>query len=259
LRETLEGHADGAVLVSWVDSWHYPHVSDTHEDEPWSWNGILAIPTDSKKDLDGIPRQVYKDVMAYNQVIPLDPKMNHLYKVGEQIPIRIYTSENIGGVDVSLNGGEWRPLRGSGNGNWLGFFNLPKTARRRQRLTVRGTDSIGQELARKEISFVTATSPEHVTIGLLETVKKTGTLQCRILVTDDKQKPIAHRKVYFGFFLPADWREAQGTQLTDARGEVLLTCPLPIQSSDRFLYVAAGTDNIDSIRTADMRIFKLSH
>jgi hypothetical protein len=160
---------------------------------------------------------------------------------------------------VSVNGGEWKSLRGSGNGNWLGFFKLPKTAKRRQRLTVRGTDKIGQELGRKEISFVAAEAPERISIGLLETVKKTGALQCRVQVTDDQLKPIANRKVYFGFFFPADWRERQGTLTTDARGEVVLTCPLPLRPTDRFVYVAAGTDNADQIRTADMRVFKLGN
>ena len=257
LRGTIEGHASGAVLVSWIDSWHYPKVSETHADEPWSWDGILGIPTDSKKDMDGIPRQIYHDVTAYNLIIPLEPKANHLYPSGVQIPVKIYTSEPVEGVDISLNGGDWRPLRGTGHGNWLGFFEMPKTAKHRQRLTVRGTDAIGQELARKDISFVTAIPVEHVTIGLLEQVKKTGLYQCRVQFNDDKMHPLAQRKIYYGFFLPSDWREAQGTGTTDDHGEVLITCPLTLNADNHYLYVAAGTDNPDHVRASDMRLFKI--
>ena len=44
LRATIEGHAAGSVLVSWIDTWHYPRDPDTHDNEPWEWDGILAIP-----------------------------------------------------------------------------------------------------------------------------------------------------------------------------------------------------------------------
>jgi len=66
LRATLEGHAAGSTLVSWIDTWHYPTDPDTHDNEPWEWDGILAIPTDSEKDKDGIPRKIYHDAAAYN-------------------------------------------------------------------------------------------------------------------------------------------------------------------------------------------------
>jgi hypothetical protein len=257
LRGTLEGHASGAALVSWIDSWHYPRVSDAHEDEPWAWNGLLGIPTDSKKDMEGIPRQVYRDVTVYNEALIIEPKANHLYNVDERVPIHVFTAENIAGVDCSLNGAEWKSLEGSGHGWWSGFFQLPKTAKHRQRLTVRALDDTRTELARKEVSFIAAVPLEHITIGLLDMSKKTGALRCTVQVTDDKQHPIAQRKVTFGFFFPAGWREAQGTLVTDSHGEITLNCPLLPQSDDRILFVAAGTDNSDLVRTGDMRLFKL--
>jgi hypothetical protein len=257
LRGTIEGHAAGAVLVSWIDAWHYPTMSETHADEPWAWDGLLAIPTDDKKDMDGIPRQVYRDVAIYNQALILEPKANHVYTTVERHPIQVATSDNIKSVDVSLNDGEWKPLEGSGHGGWHGFFALPKTARRRQRLTVRAQDDSGTEVARKIVSFVTNVPAEHVTLGLLDISKKTGAIQCRVQLSDDKQQPIANRKVYFGFFFPAGWRQSQGTLLTDARGEALLTTPLLARPDDHHLFVAAGTDNPDRVRTGDMRLFKL--
>jgi hypothetical protein len=45
--------------------------------------------------------------------------------------------------------------------------------------------------------------------------------------------------------------------LTDARGEVTLTCPLSSAREDRYLFVAAGTDDPDRVRASDMRLFKL--
>src|SRR5262249_46582283 len=138
-----------------------------------------------------------------------------------------------------------------------------KTAKHRQRLAIRALDS-EHDLVKKTISFVAALPTgqagvprEHITIGLLQTLKKTGELQCRVQVTDGEQRPIPNRKVYFGFFYPAGWREAQGTQISDAHGDVTLTCPLPPHSDDRFVFVAAGTDSPDRVRTGDMRLFKL--
>ena len=257
LRGTIEGHAAGSVLVSWIDSWHYPRMSDTHQDEPWSWDGILGIPTDDKKDMEGIPRQVYRDVTAYNEALIIEPKANHHYPVNERIPIQVYAAENVAGVDFSLNDAEWKSLEGSGHGWWRGFLQLPKTAKHRQRLTIRALDDTSTELARKEVSFVAAVPVEHVTLGLLDPSKKNGTLRCTVQVTDDKQRPIAQRKVNFGFFFPADWRESQGAGVTDLHGEITLTCPLRPQADDHFLFVAAGTDNPDHIRAGDMRLFKL--
>jgi len=131
-------------------------MSEIHEDEPWSWDGILGIPTDSKKDMEGIPRQIYNDITLFNEGVIIEPKANHPYKVAERIPIQVYTAENIEGVDFSLNGGEWQALEGSGHGWWRGFFQLPKLARHRQRLTVRFLDHMGTERIRKDISFLAA-------------------------------------------------------------------------------------------------------
>jgi hypothetical protein len=276
LRGTVEGHTSGAALVSWIDAWHYPKMSDKHEDEPWAWDGIMGIPTDSKKDVEGIPRLIYRDVTVYNEVIPNEPKANHIYQVGEDIPIKAYAAENVAGVEYNLNGSDWTPLKGSGHGNWLGFFQLPKTARHRQRFSIRALDDIGQELAKKTISFVAATHvdksklrktlsqkkvegwpAEHISIGLLEISKKNGALSCRVHLTDDEQNPIVKRKVYFGYFFPSGWREAQGAVTTDEHGEVTLTCPLRPNNDDHYLFVAAGSDSPDQIRTSDMRLFKL--
>jgi hypothetical protein len=277
LRGTIEGHAFGSVLVSWIDTWHYPRVSDAHEDEPWAWDGILGIPTDSKKDMNGIPRQIYRDVTLFNTAILIDPKDDHIYQTGQDLPIHVYSSENVGGVEYNLNGSDWRPLKGSGHGNWLGFFKLPKTAKHRQRFMIRALDAIGQPIAKQTITFVAATrdkptpeqlnSPsvkkpekwpaEHVAIGLLDVAKKNGAVSCRVHVTDDDQKPIVNRKIYFGFFFPSGWRDMKGLVTTDSQGEAILACPLLPRSDDHYLFVAAGTDSPDAIRTGDMRLFKL--
>jgi len=241
----------------WIDSWHYPTDPDTHDNEPWEWDGLLGIPTDSKKDKDGIPRQVYQDVSVYNEAIVVEPKANHPYPVNESIPIQVYAADNVENVDMSLNGADWQPLEGSGHGWWHGFFKLPKGARHRQRLTVRASDSIHVELSRKAVSFVAAVQPEHVSIGRLEIENKAHTLRCTIQVTDDQHRPIVQRKVYFGYIFPASWRESQGTQTTDAHGEVPVTSPIPLREDDHFVLVAAGTDNSDRIRSGDMRLFKL--
>ncbi|OGR89604.1 MAG: hypothetical protein A2992_07610 [Elusimicrobia bacterium RIFCSPLOWO2_01_FULL_59_12] len=257
LRGAIEGHASGSVLASWLDAWHYPEVSDVHADEPWAWNGLLGIPTDSQKDMKGIPRRAYYDVMQHNLAVVVEPKSNHLYPVADRIPLRVFTPGVVAGVDWTLNGGEWRSLEGSGRGGWHGFVQLPKTAKRRQRVTVRAVDGKNMELARKEVSFVAEVPAERVSIGLLEMSKKTGLMSCPVRITDGHQRPIARRKVFFGCYFPSGWRESSGVQVTNAQGDITLTCTVPPRAGDRFLFVAAGTDSPDRVRAGDMRLFRL--
>ncbi len=257
LRATVEGHASGSVLVSWIDPWYNPRDPDTHDDEPWEWSGILGIPTDSKKDMKGIPRQIYRDVTAYNTAIILEPKVNHFYEVQTAIPIQVQAAENVKAVRFSLNDSDWLPLAGSGHGWWNGFFKMPKLARKRQRLAIQAINEQGTVLVRKEVSFVAALTPELVTIDAPPDKSPTKSLQFTVFVTDGQRHPLVQRKVHFGFFYPLTLREAQGTAVTDASGRLTLTCPIPPQSADRYLYVAAGTDSPERVRSGDLRIFSL--
>lgn len=255
LRGTVEGHANGACLVSWIDTWHYPRDPDTHDNEPWEWDGILGIATDSKKDMEGIPRQVYHDITGYNEAILLQPKSNHIYGVSETVPIHVYGADNVASVNYSLNEGDWRPLEGSGHGWFQGFFKFPKLARHRQRLGIEAMDDHGTVVDRKEVTFVTGVQPEQVTIQSGGGTNKS--LLFTVRVTDGYHQPLVQRKVYYGFFYPLSLRESQGSQLTNDKGEVALVCPLPPQPNDRYLFVSAGTDSPDRIRSGDMRIFTL--
>src|SRR5262249_21761369 len=124
-----------------------------------------------------------------------DPKANHIYPVSQRIPIHAYTSDVVGGAAYSINGGEWKPLEGSGHGSWQEFFQLPATGKRRQRFAIRALDKIGQQMAVKSFSIVAAGKPEHISIGNLEVAKKTNALSCRVRLTDDDQHPIPQRKV----------------------------------------------------------------
>ena len=140
LRGAVQGHAQGTALVSWIDSWYFPRDADTHDNEPWEWTGVLGIPTDDKKDLEGLPRQILADVKAYNQLIPVDPKVDHFYPVDIPIPVRVYGSPETVGMRMSVNGGDWIRLQGSGEGLFVGSFKLGKLARRRQRISLQALD-----------------------------------------------------------------------------------------------------------------------
>jgi hypothetical protein len=254
LRGTVEGGAGGATLVSWIDTWHYPRDPDTHDNEPWEWNGVLGIPTDSRKDMEGIPRQLYHDLIGFNEASLLKPQANHIYDLFSAIPIEVYGADNIAEVSYSLNGSDWKALEGSGHGTFRGFFKLPKLARKRQRLTIKAMDSDERVLDQKEVSFLTAVQPETVTI---EPVKQNTAATFRVTVMDGHHHPLAHRKVFFGFFYPITLHEAQGMQLTNDAGEITISNPRPPQPEDRYLYVCAGTDSPERIRSGDMRIFTI--
>ena len=151
--------------MSWIDTWHYPRDPDTHDNEPWEWDGILAIPTDSPKDMDGIPRQIFRDVSAYNQMVPVEPKTNHIYPIGQPIPIQINTAEDVGYVRYSLNDGDWKYLDGSGHGWFAGFFKLPKLAKNRQSLALQALNPNETLLESKRVSFLAGVLEESLTLA----------------------------------------------------------------------------------------------
>ncbi len=257
LRATLEGHASGSVLVSWIDTWHYPADPDTHDNEPWEWDGILAITTDSEKDLDGIPRQVYQDVAVYNQMIPVEPKANHIYPIGQPIPIQVNGSDEVAYIRYSLNNGDWKYLDGSGRGWFQGFFKLPKLAKKRQILALQALNKDETLLAKKEVSFLAGVLQEFVTIEPRSTAKGAKSLEFVVKVEDSLHHAMTQRKVDFGCFDPIHFGERQGTIVTDASGMGSFSC-LPLSRSPaQYIYVAAGTDSPDRVRTSDLRIFKL--
>ncbi len=252
-RATLEGHAAGNILVSWIDTWHYPRDPDTHDNEPWEWNGILGIPTDSEKDQAGVPRQVYKDLAAYNEIIPVEPKSNHLYPIQQPVPILVNTGDDVAYVRYALNDSDWKYLDGSGHGWFQGFFKLPKLAKKRQTLDVQALGTDETVLASKEVSFLAGVLQEYLTIEL----KTPKTLEFTVKIENSLHQPIAKRKIQFGCFEPLHFAERQGTLVTDAEGAVSFSCLPLTPAPGPYLYVAAGTDSPDRIRTSDMKVFKL--
>jgi hypothetical protein len=253
LRQTLEGHAAGNVLVSWIDTWHYPNDPDHHDNEPWEWDGLLAIPTDSAEDMDGIPRQVYRDVTVYNRLIPIVPKDNHIYPILRPLPIQVNGSEDVASIRYCLNDGEWVVLDGSGHGWFQGSFRLPKLARKRQSMTFQALDKDETVIATKSVSFLTDVLPERVSIE----PKKGTRLVFSVTVKDGRDHPIANRKVLLGCFYPVSFHEGRDQQTTNDAGEVTFSCPAAPESRDRYLFIAAGTDSPERSRAADLRIFVL--
>lgn len=258
LRGTLEGHAAGAVLVTWLDSWQAAGEPEVHNDDPWEWNGVLAVPTDRRTDQLGVPRRLFRDVQAYNQILFVEPRANHFYPVEKLHPIEIFGADNISGIRFSLNDGDYTPLKASGHGYFSGFFKLDKLARRRQKMTIQGLDVNHAVVMEKDLSFLAAISPETVTI---ESTPEggAGKLSFTVKALDGGGKPLANRKINFGFFLPVTMRETGGTQTTNATGEVTLTCSLALKKDDRFLLLAAGTRSPDRVTAGDMRLFALGN
>jgi hypothetical protein len=253
LRHTLEGHAAGSVLVSWIDTWHYPRDPDVHDNEPWEWDGILSIPTDSEADMNGIPRQVYKDVALYNHLIPIEPKENHLYPIQQPLPIQVNGSDDVVSVRYGLNDGEWAVLDGSGRGWFQGSFRLPRLAKKRQSITFQALDKNETVIATKSISFLAGLLPESV---ILEP-KKGSHLEFSATIEDGLRHPIGNRKVNYGCFYPISFKESRGTLTTGASGQVTFVCSVAPEPRDRYVFIAVGTDSLEKVRSSDLRIFKL--
>lgn len=257
LRAALEGHASGTVLVSWIDTWHYPTDPDTHDNEPWEWDGLLGIPTDSKKDMIGIPRQIYRDVKAYNHLIPLEPKTNHTYSVGDPLNIRVFTSDTAAYVRYSLNNGDWKYLDGSGRGWYQGFLKLPKLAKRRQTLALQALDKNETVLASKEVSFLAGILEESITVTPAASAQGKRGMEFSVLVQSGMKLPVMNRKVYVGCFDPVNFGEIVGTVTTDRSGMATFSCQGLTPNPTRYIFAAAGTDSEDRVRVSDLRIFQL--
>jgi len=253
LRDTLEGQAAGSVLVSWIDTWHYPADPDTHDNEPWEWDGVLGIPTDSPGDMDGIPRQIYRDVSIYNHMIPFEPKDNHIYPIQQPLTIQVNGSDDVAYVRYSLNDGDWTYLDGSGKGWFQGSFKLPKLARKRQTLALQALDKNETLLVKKSVSFLAGVQPERITVE----PRKNSRLEFTATVQGGDHRPIEGRKVAFGCFYPISFKEGNGFQTTDASGQISFSCPAVSGAPARYLFVAAGTDSPEHLRACDLRIFKL--
>jgi len=242
-------------LVSWIDTWYYPKDPDTHDNEPWEWDGILGIATDSSKDMAGVPRQVYRDLTSYNEALVLEPKEDHSYPILQPVPIRIYAAENVTEVRYNLNGGDWLPLNGSSQGWWEGFFKLPKLARKRQRISIQAINDAGEIVITKSVSFVAAERPESLTIDAKTSAKGIPTFTARLV--DGKYHPIAGRAIAFGCFYPLSLIEGQASATTAADGQASFSCPRPPAPGDRYVFIAAGTRSPDRIQAGDMKIFRL--
>ena len=257
LRATVEGHASGSVLVSWIDTWHYPSDPDTHDNEPWEWDGILGIPTDSEQDMVGVPRLVYKDVSAYNQLVPIEPKTDHIYPISQPVPIQVNTADEVAYVRYSLNDGDWKYLDGSGHGWFAGFFKLPRLSKKRQAMEFQALDKDETLLATKRVSFLAGILEESLTLEPKSPSKSAKQLEFTVKLEDSLHHPIPQRKVYYGCFYPISFREGEGTLMTDADGRGTFACPPVPESRGRYVFVAAGTDSPERARTSDMRVFTL--
>ncbi len=257
LRATVEGHAQGSVLVSWIDTWHYPKDPDQHDNEPWEWNGLLAIPTDSAKDMNGVPRQVYHDVTAYNHVIPVEPRTNHYYPVDQPVSIQVNTSDSVVYVRYSINHADWKYLDGSGHGWFQGFFKLPKLAKRRQTLALEALDKKETVISAKEVSFLAGVLEESISVQPRTAAKGSKSQEFVARVLDGLRRPIADRKVYFGCFDPVAFGERLGQVTTNASGEASFACQPVSPTPTRYIFAAAGTENPDRVRVSDLRVFKL--
>ena len=258
LRQAVEGHASGSVLVSWIDSWAAAGDPNTHDNDPWEWTGVLGIETDSKRDKTGVPRKIYGDLTQANAAVVLEPKDNHLYATQEPLPIRAVSALDVMSARYSVNGGDWMALNGSAATGWYGFTKLPKTAKRRQRVSVQVMDKDQTVITQREVSFVAAMLPERVALLTERTKTAAGFFQFTADVKDGQGRALAKRPVQFGCFFPISLKESKGTVLTDASGLARWTCATLPAKDDRYMYIAAGTDSPDKIRTGDMRIFELT-
>lgn len=65
IKACIKAGVAGVTTVVWVDTWHYPYDPDVHDDEPWEWDGIIAL-----EDIDdpyGRPRKVFYDLKKFHE------------------------------------------------------------------------------------------------------------------------------------------------------------------------------------------------
>lgn len=258
LRATVEGHAEGSALVSWIDGWYAAGDSDVQSpEEPWEWTGVLAVTSDSKRDRVGRPRQQWEMLKDFNQLVPVEPKANHFYHVQTAYPVEIAVSPETAGMRFSVNEGEWKPLSGTPGSRFYGSFTLPKLARRRVRLNFQALNQDGTVLAQKDISVLAAITPEAVVLTSAADKKKAGN-RFAVTVKDGEGQAAANRAVTAGCYLPVSGQEQVLKLKTGLAGTTAFSCdPVP-GPKDRYLFVAAGTDSPQRVRAFDLQLFELA-
>jgi len=251
INKCIAAGASGVCTVSWIDTWHYPSDPNTHDEYPWKWDGILGIPGDN--DLEGIPRQVYYDLKAYNQAVIIEPKEDEIYY--SSVPISIYTPDSTCEVKYRIDHAGWLTLNKQDN-HWRVGNQKLEDKKGKHTLDIICRNNKGGILTRKSTEFFIAD-----TMGALKPKVKLfiipdkqafntdDTVSLRIKLTDSNNKPMAKEKITYGLFSPLHWdrKEEFASDFTDKEGEVHIKSTLGLDKEAQYLLASAGYIDADSL------------
>lgn len=222
-EDIIEAGAQGGCVHEWVDTWWRPANPSEHEDDPEEWFGILGI-DNKESDPRGTSRPIYYALKEYNQALIIEPKRLKFYQ-GE-IPVEIYTTENVSLVQCCINNKRWIDLVKEGRFWWKIKIDLAKEEDGKQAFKIRALDKNKNILCSKKIDLWLANKTEpllfpkaEITIDKNEYAIKEK-MRIKIRVTDADNKPIPNQMVYYSFLQPVDWSEYKNKKVTDANGEI---------------------------------------
>lgn len=98
-RSLIDAGAQGGVVFQYHDGWWKGGNEFVHDSTPEEWFGLIEFA--NQNDKFGSPRPVWSAYTTYNKAIITEPKNEKIY--GEQIPIEIFTTEDVRSFTIVMN------------------------------------------------------------------------------------------------------------------------------------------------------------
>lgn len=178
IKACINAGAAGVCTVSWIDTWHYPGEPDVHNNEPWEWDGIIAL--EDKDNPYGKPRRVFYDLKEFNKGL---------------------------------------------------------TVKRSRQLQEDNQSQLIIEPTKKIFS-----PNEKIRI---------------IIKALYKGRPLAEKKIRYGFFTQQGWKEYNIEAVSDKNGIVYADCNLDVDSTTGYVIAFASLDD-EKYRASDLKFIKVA-
>jgi len=98
-RSLIDAGAQGGVVFQYHDGWWKGGNEFVHDSTPEEWFGLIEFA--NQNDKFGSPRPVWSAYTTYNKAIITEPKNEKIY--GEQIPVEIFTIEDVRSFTIVMN------------------------------------------------------------------------------------------------------------------------------------------------------------
>ncbi|MBN1522618.1 MAG: hypothetical protein JW928_08815 [Candidatus Aureabacteria bacterium] len=226
----------GFTVMQWLDNWSvsslYPFLKPVlkeparnkfiHDNVAVEWGGLLSLDNDVK----GNPRQVYFDLKKANQALLLKPDSKDIYD--NELPVSLYIEDTVGYVALFIDGSKTGDMERT-SPHWIKQDVPVKhegTKPERHTLEVYIYDTKGELINTLQRDFFTGSKRTLPQVSISASLDKMGWPTFLIRVAYPDGRPVPDAEVTWGALNALTWEEAEGTVVTDNKGEVSFVSPL---------------------------------